>query len=91
MQKYELIYVNICVKMSLNGSSLSYCNSVNRIALIYHVDKHNLNGCHSIKSSGDEVHLMTVGNIIDLYHIRDADQSSLCMSEIDYLLYVCSQ
>ena len=86
-------YVNICVNMALNGSSSSYSNSVNRIALIYHVDKHKLNGCKSIKRSDDEVvNLMTAGNIVDLCHIRDTGQSSLRRSEIDFLLlYLCTQ
>ena len=57
-------YVNICLNMALNGSSSSYCNSVNRIALIYHVDKHKLNGCKLIKSSGDEVVNLMTGGIL---------------------------
>ena len=86
-------YVNICVNMALNVISSSYCNSVNRIALIYHVDQHNFNGCQPIKGSCDEVvNRMTAGNIIDLCHNRDTGQSSLCRSEIDYLLFLlCTQ
>ena len=79
--------------MALNGCSSSHSNYINRIALNYNVDKHNLhlNGYKLITSGVDEeVNLMTAGNIIDLCHIRDTGQrltiyNSICVHNITFL------